>query len=123
MAKKKKTSQLVYSTEFGKMCLDCANPISECNCRKKIDDFRSGGLDGVVRVSRQTKGRKGRCVTVITGIDLSDEELQTLAKSLKQKCGAGGTVDFGVIEIQGDQRTSVIKELQERGYKVKRAGG
>ena len=79
--------------------------------------------DGVVRVGRETKGRKGAGVTVITGIPTHPEGLKQIAKELKQKCGTGGTVKNGVIEIQGDQRDLLVKELSARGYTAKRAGG
>ncbi len=79
--------------------------------------------DGVVRVGRETKGRKGAGVTVITGIPSHPEGLKQIAKELKQKCGTGGTVKNGVIEIQGDQRDALVEELSSRGYTVKRSGG
>ncbi len=79
--------------------------------------------DGVVRVGRETKGRKGAGVTVITGIPSHPEGLKQIAKELKQKCGTGGTVKNGVIEIQGDQRDLLVAELTARGYTVKRSGG
>ncbi len=79
--------------------------------------------DGVVRVGRETKGRKGAGVTVITGIPSHPEGLEKLAKQFKQQCGTGGTVKNGVIEIQGDHRDLLVKELSARGYTVKRAGG
>ncbi|MBN2684450.1 MAG: stress response translation initiation inhibitor YciH [Pontiellaceae bacterium] len=79
--------------------------------------------DGVVRVGRETKGRKGKGVTVISGVPLHPEGLNDLAKTLKQKCGSGGTVKGRVIEIQGDHRDLLISELQALGYTVKRAGG
>jgi len=79
--------------------------------------------DGVVRVGRETKGRKGAGVTVITGIPTHPEGLKQIAKELKQKCGTGGTVKNGVIEIQGDHRDQLVEELSHRGYTVKRAGG
>jgi translation initiation factor 1 len=79
--------------------------------------------DGVVRVSRQTKGRKGRGVSLITGIPLGEAELKILAKQLKMKCGAGGTVINGVIEIQGDHREALVKALIASGFKAKLAGG
>ena len=72
---------------------------------------------------RETKGRKGKGVTLVTGIPLDEAGLKQLAKSLKQKCGSGGSVKNGVIEIQGDQRALLEKELGGLGYKVKRAGG
>ena len=79
--------------------------------------------DGVVRVGRETKGRKGAGVTVITGIPSHPEGLKQIAKELKQKCGTGGTVKGSVIEIQGDHRDLLVAELTARGYTVKRAGG
>ena len=79
--------------------------------------------DGVVRVGRETKGRKGAGVTIITGIPSHPEGLKQIAKELKQKCGTGGTVKNGVIEIQGDQRDALVSELITRGYQVKRTGG
>jgi translation initiation factor 1 len=79
--------------------------------------------DGTVRVSRETRGRKGKGVTLISGVPLGAEALAVLAKDLKQRCGTGGTVKDGVIEIQGDHRDRLIEELQNRGYRVKRAGG
>ena len=79
--------------------------------------------DGVIRVGRETKGRKGAGVTVITGIPTHPEGLKQIAKELKQKCGTGGTVKNGVIEIQGDQRDLLVQELSARGYTVKRVGG
>ena len=79
--------------------------------------------DGVVRVSRETQGRKGKGVTVITGLGLPPAELEALATDLKKKCGSGGAVDNGRIEIQGDHRDRLVDELTKRGWKAKRAGG
>ena len=79
--------------------------------------------DGSVRVGRETKGRKGAGVTVISGMPLADDELKILAKELKSRCGSGGTVKDGVIEIQGDHRNLVLEELAKRGFKSKRTGG
>lgn len=79
--------------------------------------------DGIVRVGRETKGRKGSGVTVITGIPSHPEGLEKLAKQFKQLCGGGGTVRNGVIEIQGDHRDQLVDELQKLGYTVKRSGG
>jgi translation initiation factor 1 len=76
-----------------------------------------------VIVSRQTRGRKGAGATLITGLPLSDIELARLSKALKTKCGVGGTLKNGVIELQGDQRDSVIALLEAQGFVVKRAGG
>jgi translation initiation factor 1 len=79
--------------------------------------------DGVVRVGRETKGRKGKGVTLITGVPMIGKELNQLAKALKKKCGTGGTVRDGVIEIQGDHRDLLVTELQKHGWTVKKSGG
>ncbi|MFG1495745.1 translation initiation factor Sui1 [Saccharospirillum sp. HFRX-1] len=110
---------LVYSTESGRTCPDCGQPVADCRC---APDAPPEG-DGVVRVSRETKGRKGKGVTLISGLALPEKELKALAKKLKAKCGTGGTVKDFVIEIQGDQRDTLVPELEKLGYRVKRAGG
>ena len=122
MVKKMKSNDggLVYSTEFGKMCPQCNKPMGKCVCKKKSGIPQN---DGIVRLMRETKGRKGKGVTLITGIPLDSEGLKKLGKSLKQKCGSGGSVKNGIIEIQGDHRDVLEKMLVELGYKVKRAGG
>lgn len=79
--------------------------------------------DGIVRVGRETKGRKGKGMTVITGVPLHPDGLKDLAKKLKQKCGTGGTVKGRTIEIQGDHRDQLVAELEQLGYTVKKAGG
>ena len=115
-----KNSRLVYSTEHGRMCPECDKPISQCICQQKK---QPSSKDGFVRIGRETKGRNGKCVSVIKGLSVNPEELQQLAKKLKQKCGTGGTVKDGAIEIQGDHRDLLFKELSQNGYKVKLAGG
>jgi translation initiation factor 1 len=92
-----------------------------CVCRDRSRP-RDGG-DGIVRLARETKGRKGAGVTLITGLPLSDSDLIRLAKSLKARCGVGGSVKDGVIELQGDQRDKLLPLLEAEGYRVKRAGG
>jgi predicted translation initiation factor SUI1 len=77
----------------------------------------------IVRVGRETKGRRGKGVTTVSGLPLDETGLRELAGVLKQRCGTGGTVKDGVIEIQGDQRDRIIAELEKLGYTVKRAGG
>ena len=79
--------------------------------------------DGWVRVSRETKGRKGKGVTLVTGLRLALAELDTLCRELKQRCGAGGSVKSGVVELQGDHREVVLAELTARGFRAKLAGG
>ena len=121
MARKKanKSSGLVYSTESGTMCSECNKQKQQCVCRQK----QVIPKDGIVRLMRETKGRKGKGVTLINGVPLDPAGLKKLAKSLKQKCGSGGSVKNGIIEIQGDHRDKLEKELAALGYKVKRAGG
>ena len=75
------------------------------------------------KVGRETAGRRGKGVTTVFDLPLSEAELQELAAKLKQRCGTGGTVKGGRIEIQGDNRDRVIAELERLGYKTKRAGG
>jgi len=79
--------------------------------------------DGIVRVGRQTKGRKGSGVTTVSGLLLGADQLRDLAGQLKKKCGAGGAVKDGVIEIQGEHRDQLVETLEKLGYTVKRAGG
>jgi len=119
---KNKSSGLVYSTEFGKMCPACDKPIAKCACKKKKSQLIPKN-DGFVRLIKETKGRKGKGVILITGLPLDNDELKKLAKSLKQKCGSGGSLKNGVIEIQGDHRDLLEDELSKLGYRVKRAGG
>ncbi len=114
-------SRLVYSDEIGRTCPKCHQPLQKCQCNKKPANNAKG--DGVVRIQRETKGRKGKGVTLITGLPLAGDELKSLAKSLKQRCGTGGTVKNGIIEIQGDHRDLLLDLLQEKGWKVKKAGG
>lgn len=76
-----------------------------------------------MRVSRQTQGRGGKGVSVITGLPLGETELEVLAKELKRRCGSGGRVREGLIEIQGDHRDTLVAELLRRGFAAKRAGG
>ena len=122
MAKKLRRNRgLVYSTDMGRVCPECRRPVAECRCRQKVPSRTVG--DGNVRVGRQTKGRKGKGVTVVTGLPLSGAELEKLARELKKKCGSGGTVRDGVIEIQGEHRDTLVEELDRLGYAAKRSGG
>jgi translation initiation factor 1 len=115
-------SSLVYSTDAGRHCPDCSRPVAACECKRLAQAARPTG-DGIVRLKRETKGRGGKGVTLIDGLPLQDEALLALAKQLKNKCGTGGTVKDGVIEIQGDHRTQLQSLLEAQGYKVKLAGG
>ena len=104
-----KDSRLVYSTDVGRIQKSVQSQVSL--------------TDGIVRIRRETKGRKGKGVTTVSGIDLPEPDLKTLAKQLKQKCSTGGTIKSGVIEVQGDHRDLLKKELEKRGHNVKLAGG
>ncbi|MGL6019490.1 MAG: stress response translation initiation inhibitor YciH [Gibbsiella quercinecans] len=103
-------SRLVYSTGVGRVNQPEAAP------------QRPKG-DGIVRIQRQTSGRKGKGVCLISGIDQDDAALNKLAAELKKKCGCGGAVKDGVIEIQGDKRDLLKQLLEAKGMKVKLAGG
>lgn len=116
---KRHGSDLVYSTDHGKMCPTCDRLIAQCSCRQAVTPVG----DGVVRVGRETKGRRGKGVTVVTGVALGAVELRKLVTQLKQKCGSGGRAKDGVIEIQGDHRDTIVQELIRKGYTVKRSGG
>lgn len=113
-------SSTVYSTDQGRICPACSHPVASCQCKASQKQLVKG--DGIVRVSRETKGRKGKGVSLISGLPLDDEALRKLAASLKQQCGTGGTIKDGVIEIQGDHRDKLLKLLQDQGYKPKLAG-
>jgi len=119
-SKKDRESGIVYTTEHGRMCPSCGKPVAACACSKA---GKPAAGDGVVRVGRETKGRKGKCVTVITGISLDPDGFRVLTKQLKQRCGTGGTVKAGVIQIQGDHRDMLVEDLNSRGYIVRRSGG
>lgn len=101
---------LVYSTDQGRIKVS------------KTTMMRPKG-DGIVRIQRQTSGRKGKGVCVITGLDLDDDALSKLAAELKKRCGCGGALKDGVIEIQGDKRDVLKSLLEEKGFRVKLAGG
>jgi translation initiation factor 1 len=119
-------TRLVYSTGQGRLCPECARPMSECRCKRSRPaqaEATAPKGDGVVRVGRATKGRKGKGVTVITGVPLAGDALEELATRLKKRCGSGGTVDAGAIEIQGDHRDTLVAELGKLGYTVRRSGG
>lgn len=125
-------SRLVYSSEHGRVCPACGKPESRCKCRGRGARARiqareqaaaEQASDGVVRVSRSTKGRKGKTVSIVTGVPGDEDALRALAGELKRRCGTGGAVKDGAIEIQGDHRDTLVAELETRGFRVKRAGG
>ena len=117
-------SRLVYSTETGRICPKCQNPLSACRCKKKRTEPNSQKEpDGTIRIRREVKGRRGKTVTTISGFDLDDKSLNLLSKQLKQHCGTGGSVKDGMVIIQGDHRDTVKSLLEGQGYMVKLAGG
>ena len=118
--KKYKHTGVVYSTDGGRICPTCGHPEKKCCCSRKKNRHPS---DGIVRISRETKGRKGSGVCLISGLPLAEADLKKLAKQLKKKCGSGGTVKKGIIEIQGNHRDTLLDALTNMGYTVKRAGG
>ena len=105
-------SRLVYSTATGRIKED---KTPQSNAIKKGD--------GIIRIRRETKGRKGKGVSIIDGLLQNDDQLKKTAKKLKQLCGTGGAVKNGVIEIQGDHRDTLKVELEKQGFTVKLAGG
>jgi translation initiation factor 1 len=118
--------RLVYSTEQGRVCPECGRPVVACSCRRSKPAQTAvvpAQGSGQVRVGRETKGRKGKGVTVVTGLPLAGAALDELATRLKKRCGSGGTVRGAVIEIQGDHRDVLVAELAKLGYQAKRSGG
>ena len=95
-----------------------------CGCKKKKSKTPDNvKIDGIIRVQREVKGRKGKTVTTVSGFQIAADELKLLATQLKRRCGTGGSVKEGMIIIQGDHRSTLITDLENRGFKVKVAGG
>jgi translation initiation factor 1 len=121
MMKNNSASRLVYSTETGRTCPDCRQALAQCACQAKARAAPQG--DGVVRVSRETKGRGGKCVTLVRGLALDAAALVVLGKQLRAACGSGGTVKDGVVEVQGDHCDLIMEALRKQGHQPKRVGG
>lgn len=115
-----RNSRPVYSTDQGRLCPGCGQAVAACRCRTPSLTVDAGGP---VYLSRETKGRKGAGVTLVSGVPLAAAELAVLAKRLKQVCGVGGAVKDGVIELQGDQRERIEPLLRAQGWPVRRKGG
>jgi len=116
--KRTEETTLVYSSEAGRV-----GRVDRGTSKPRVQQPSKPPSDGTVRLRREVKGRGGGTVIVITGIPLKGEALKDLAGALKKRCGSGGTVKEGVIEIQGDHRETLFRELESRGYQVKLAGG
>ena len=117
-------SRLIYSTETGRVCPNCNRPTKKCVCKGKHSKSSTDTkTDGIIRIKRETKGRKGKTVTTISGFDKNDGDLKALASTLKNICSTGGSVKDGVIIIQGDHREAAKTELEKQGFKIKFAGG
>jgi translation initiation factor 1 len=120
---------LVYTTDRGRICPGCLRPVAECVCkdRSRPGSRAAQGTDGKntgkVRLRRETKGRKGAGVTLIEGLLLADAALAELARDLKARCGVGGSIKDGVIELQGNQREKIKPWLEAKGFVVVIAGG
>jgi translation initiation factor 1 len=121
MMKNAHTSTLVYSTDVGRICPGCGQGVAACACAARARALVAG--DGVAKVSRQSKGRGGKTVTLIKGLALDGDALAALGKQLRTACGAGGTVKEGVIEVQGDHCATVLAALAKLGYQARQAGG
>jgi translation initiation factor 1 len=112
--------RLVYSTGIGSLCPNCRRAVRECVCPKGTP---GAAVVRAVRVGRETQGRAGKGVTTVTGLPLPPAEIEALARKLKKRCGSGGTVREGVIEIQGDHRDAIVAELVKSGWPAKKSGG
>jgi len=110
---------LVFSTDAGRHCPDCSQPVAACICKQNV--LPAG--DGIARVRRESKGRGGKTVTTVTGVPLAEDALKDLATALKKRCGTGGALKDGVIEIQGDHVELLLAELEKHGFKAKKSGG
>ena len=115
------STRLVYSTETGRICPDCGKPLADCVCKTAAKAKPAG--DGNIKVSRESKGRGGKTVTLVKGLALDAMALALLRKQLRGACGSGGTVKDGVIEIQGDHCDLVMETLKKQGHNPKRTGG
>lgn len=115
------TDEIVYSTGLGRICAGCRRPEAGCVCRTVAGQNQR--ITRAIRVARAVQGRGGKAVTLISGLPMTDEQLQALAGELKRRCGSGGTVREGCIEIQGEHRDTLVAELLRRGFAAKRSGG
>ena len=113
-----KDRNIVYSTDQGRLCPSCEQSIQNCQCKNQASPVGNGK----VLITLETKGRKGKGVTVITGLPITEDALKILGKKLKTQCGTGGAVKAGQIEIQGDNRLKVKELLEKEGFSSKLSG-
>ena len=113
-------ARIIYSTGIGSLCPNCRRAVKNCVCPKGAP---GAAKPGAVRVGREVKGRAGKGVTIVTGLPLDPADIDALATRLKKRCGSGGTVRDGIIEIQGDHRDVVVAELTKLGWPAKKSGG
>jgi len=105
---------VVWDSDVGRTCPLCKRAVKDCRC---TTDAVTSETDGIVRLRLEKSGRKGKAVTVITGLPI--DGLAALVKQLKKRCGSGGTIKDGVVEIQGDHRDTVRAELAKRDFEVR----
>src|SRR5690606_2783410 len=110
---------LVFSTDAGRHCPDCSQPVDACVCKQS----KLPVGDCIARVRRESKGRGGKTVTNVTGLPLAAVGPEVLASALKRRCGTGGALKDGVIEIQGEHVQLLLDELAKRGFKALKSGG
>jgi len=111
-------NRVVYDSDHGRTtCPKCQRFVSQCRCEQQA----APDTDGIARVRREV--RRGKPMTVVMGLPLNDADLRALGKVLKKKCSSGGSAKDGQIEVQGDHRDVIVRELESRGYTVKLAGG
>jgi translation initiation factor 1 len=114
------SARIVYSTGIGSLCPNCRRPVRECVCPKGVP---GAAKPAAVRVGREIKGRAGKGVTTVTGLPMSLSDIEALTTRLKKRCGSGGTVRDGIVEIQGDHRDVIVAELIKLGWPAKKSGG
>lgn len=116
---------LVYSSESG-LIQKSSQPSSKSGKKRQRSSsaavIKNPAKQGV-RIQRESKGRGGKAVSVITGLTLDDTALKKLGKTLKAQLGTGGAIKDGNIEIQGDHREKLLALLEKAGFKAKISGG
>ena len=113
MKRRNEDTGVVYSTEYGRMCPDCGKPKHRCICDSRE---KTQSASGPIRIRYETKGRKGKGVTIIEGLPTGSSDAIDFLQDIKRACGTGGTIKNGSILIQGDYRKYIKIELQKRGY-------